>query len=142
MAPLRFTAAGNYLRIVSRPAWHHCVSMHQKALRPEISRLRFAPLEMTERHGTIAFHIGRKLLAPSFLSGMTLWRLIPIGNCSQIVSYPADAIVFHTDRKPFANSFLPDLARLRLIPAGNLSQIVSYPTWHYGVSYRQETVRR
>ena len=42
-----FNSIGNYLRIVSCSAWYHCVSY-----RPEISRLRFAALEMTVGRGT------------------------------------------------------------------------------------------
>ena len=61
MTPLCFIAAGNYSHIISCPAWLHCVSYRQETFRPEISRLRFAPLEMTERHVAIAFHLHRKL---------------------------------------------------------------------------------
>ena len=89
MAPLRFISTGNFLRMVSCPAWCRYVSSRQETFRPEISRLRFAPLEMTERHGSIAFHHGRKLFAYSFLSDMVPLRFIPAGNFSQMVSHPA-----------------------------------------------------
>ena len=57
MAPLTFTAARNYLRIVSYPAWHHCLSPRQETVRE-----RFPT-----RHGTIVFHHDRKLFAKFFL---------------------------------------------------------------------------
>ena len=85
MAPLRFITAGNFWRMVSHPAWLHCVSSQQETIRPEISRLRFAPLEMTERHGAIAFHTDRKLFANGFPSGMAPLRFISIGNFPQSV---------------------------------------------------------
>ena len=88
MVPLRFSSIGNYSQMVSYPAWFHCVSYRQETIRPEISRLRFAPLEMTERHGAIAFHTDRKLFANGFLSGMVPLRFISTGNYSRIVSYP------------------------------------------------------
>ena len=87
MAPLRFISVGNYSRIVSHPTWYHCVSYRQETFRPEISRLRFAPLEMTERHDSTVFHRGRKLFAYRFLSGMAPLRFIPTGNFSRIVSH-------------------------------------------------------
>ena len=43
-------------------------------------------LQFPVRHGTIAFHRGRKLLAYSFPSGMTPLRFITTGNFLQIVS--------------------------------------------------------
>ena len=159
MAPLCFIAAGNFSQMVSYPTWCRYVSYRQETFRPEISRLRFAPLEMTERHVTIAFHRGRKLFAYSFPFGMTPLCFISIGNYSPIVSYPAwlhcvssrqeafrewfpirhDAIAFHLNRKLFAYSFLSDMVPLCFIPTGNFSRMVSYPTWLHCVSYRQET---
>ena len=47
METLCLNSIGNYLRKVSCSAWYHCVSY-----RPEISRLRFASLEMTVGRGT------------------------------------------------------------------------------------------
>ena len=88
MVPLRFIAAGNFSRMVSCLAWRHCVSSRQETFRPEISRLRFAPLEMTERHGAAVSHRNRKLFAYSFPSGMAPLRFISTGNFSRIVSYP------------------------------------------------------
>ena len=74
-----------FLRMVSCLAWLHCVSSRQETFRPEISRLRFAPLEMTERHGAIAFHLSRKLFANGFPSGIAPLRFISIGNFPQSV---------------------------------------------------------
>ena len=156
MTPLCFISTGNYSPIVSCPAWLHCVSSRQETFRPEISRLRFAPLEMTERHGSTVFHRGRKLFANGFPSGIAPLRFIPTGNYSHIVSCPAwlhcvssrqetfrpeisrlrfaplemterhGAIAFHLSRKLFANGFLSGIAPLRFIPAGNFSRIVSH----------------
>ena len=89
MAPLRFIPAGNFSQMVSYPAWCRYVSSRQEPFRPEISRLRFAPLEMTERHGAIAFHLNRKLFTNGFLSGMAPLSFIQAGNYSRIVSHPA-----------------------------------------------------
>ena len=89
MTPLCFIAAGNFLRIVSYPTWCRYVSSRQETFRPEISRLRFAPLEMTKRHGAAVFHLNRKLFANGFPSGMAPLRFIPAGNFSRMVSYPA-----------------------------------------------------
>ena len=46
---------------------HIGVSYRQETVRPEISRLRFAALEMTGRENTTVFLTGRKLLAKGFL---------------------------------------------------------------------------
>ena len=51
-----------------------------------------------------------------------------------------DTTVFHRDKKLFAKGFLLDMALLCFLPAGNCLRIVSYSTWHYCVSYRQETI--
>ena len=51
MAPLRFIPAGNFSRIVSCPAWLHCVSYRQETF------CEWFPI----RHGAIAFHLHRKL---------------------------------------------------------------------------------
>ena len=59
---LCFSSIGNCLRIVSCPAWYHCVSY-----RPEISRLRFAALEMTVGRGGDVNHTDGKLFAKGFL---------------------------------------------------------------------------
>jgi hypothetical protein len=88
MAPLRFISAGNFSQMVSYPTWCRYVSSRQETIRPEISRLRFAPLEMTERHVTIAFHLSRKPFANGFLSGMAPLRFIAAGNFLRMVSYP------------------------------------------------------
>lgn len=107
MAPLRFIPAGNFLRIVSHSTWCRCVSSRQETFRPEISRLRSARNDRTAwphcvsyrqetirvqfpiRHGSIAFHLHRKLLANSFLSGMTPLCFIATGNFLRMVSCPA-----------------------------------------------------
>ena len=52
----RFLPAGNYSRRGSYPAWLHCVPCRQETSRQEISRLRFATLEMTEGRGGSMFH--------------------------------------------------------------------------------------
>ena len=62
-----FLPAGNYLRRVSYPTCRFGVSYRQETVRPEISRLRFAALEMTNRRPA-AFHMR---------------------DCLQIVSRPA-----------------------------------------------------
>ena len=62
-----FLPTGNCLRIVSHPAWHFRFPYRPETIRPEISRLRFAPLEMTNRRPA-AFHMR---------------------DCLQIVSRPA-----------------------------------------------------
>ena len=45
IAPLCFNSTGNYSRMVSYPAWHHCVSPSQETFR----------IWFLIRHGTIAF---------------------------------------------------------------------------------------
>ena len=149
MASLRFIAAGNFWRIVSYPAWLHCVSLRQETFR------EWFPI----RHDAIAFHLNRKLFANGFLSGIAPLRFIPAGNFLRIVSCPAwlhcvscrqetfrewfpirhGTIAFHTDRKLFANGFLSGMTPLCFIATGNFLRIVSYPTWCRCVSYRQET---
>ena len=138
MAPLRFITTGNFLRMVSYPAWLHCVSSRQETIR----------VQFPIRHNAIVFHTGRKLFAYSFLSDMVPLRFITTGNFSTgDFSTPLEmterhgAAVFHTDRKLFANGFLSDMAPLRFIPTGNFSPIVSHPAWLHCVSYRQETFR-
>lgn len=60
MGPLRFMAAGNFSpQDFSSSArndeegWRYSDLWRQETIRPEISRLRFALLEMTGRYGTI-----------------------------------------------------------------------------------------
>ena len=101
MRTLCFNSIGDYLRIVSCPAWYHCVSY-----RPEISRLRFAALEMTVGRGGDVNHTDGKLSAEGALSGVGLVCFNSIGNCSRMVSYRHGADVIHLSRKLFANSFL------------------------------------
>ncbi len=84
LTPLHFISAGNYSRKVSCPTWHHSISYrqktfcegfpvrldsmvllaHRKLLAKEISRLRFAPLEMTKGRGSMVFLTYRKLFTP------------------------------------------------------------------------------
>ena len=68
---LCLNSIGNYLRIVSCPVWYHCVSY-----RPEISRLRFAALEMTVGRGGDVNHTDGKLSAEGSLSGVGSLRFI------------------------------------------------------------------
>ena len=102
LAPLHFISAGNYSRKVSCPTWHHSISYRQETflrrvscpawlhaaacpqetVRREISRLRFAPLEMTKGRGSMAFLTHRKLFAKGFLFALAPWRFLPTGNCS------------------------------------------------------------
>ena len=70
MGPLRFIMTGNYSRMVSYPAWHHCVSPSQETFR----------IWFLIRHGTIAFHLHRKLSAYGFLSGMAPLQFTSAGN--------------------------------------------------------------
>ena len=84
MGALCFSSIGNYLRMVSCPAWYHCVSY-----RPEISRLRFAALEMTVGRGGDVNHTDGKLLANSFLSDVGTLCFSSIGNYLRMVSCPA-----------------------------------------------------
>ena len=175
-----FIPTGNYLRMVSCPAWHHGISYRQETVcvwfpirfstaafhtdrklpGEEISRLRFATLEMTGRRGADVFHDGRKLFAYGFLSDMAPMCFTPAGNCLRMVSCPAwDGCVsyrqeticvwfpirlgtaaFYIDRKLFAKGFLFSLGRMCFIPTGNWLRRVSYPAWHHGISYWQETV--
>ena len=99
--------------------------------------------------------------AMGFRLDMALLCFLPTGNCLRIVSYSSwhycvscrqeticegvptrhGTVVFLADRKLFAEGFLLDMAPLCFLPTGNYSRIVSYSTWHYCVSYRQETVR-
>ena len=161
MVPLRFISIGNYSRIVSYPTLHHCISSQQETIR------EWFPI----RHGSIAFHRGRKLFANGFLSGIAPLHFITTGNfstgdfstplrsarndrtaCHHRVSSQQEtlrewfpvrhgSIAFHLNRKPFANGFLSGMAPLRFIQAGNFLRMVSCPAWPHCVSYRQETIR-
>ena len=161
MVPLCFIPAGNFSRMVSYPAWLHCVSYRQETFH------KWFPI----RHGSIAFHTGRKLSANSFPSGIAPLRFITAGNFSagdfstplrsarndrtawpHCVSSRQEtfrewfpirhgSIAFHHGRNLFAYSFPFDMVPLRFIPTGNYSQMVSYPAWLHCVSYRQETIR-
>ncbi len=147
--------------MVSHPAWLHCVSYRQETFH------KWFPI----RHGSIAFHINRKLFAYSFLPNMAPLRFISTGNfsagdfstplrsarndrtaCHHRISSQQEtlrewfpirhgSIAFHTDRKLFAYRFRSSIAPLRFIPAGNFSQMVSPPAWRHCVSYQQETIR-
>ena len=123
MTPLCFIPTGNCSRIVSCPTWLHCVSHRQETFRREISRLRFAALEMTGAAGRHCASYRRE----------TVREWFPIRH---------DTFVLHAGRKLFANGFLSDMISLCFMPAGNCSRIVSCPTWLHCVSHRQETFRR
>ena len=145
-----FIPTGNCLRRVSYSAWDRCFSYRQETVCKGFPG----------RHGTSAFHIGRKLFAYGFLSDLAPMCFISAGNCLQrvscpiwhcCVSYRQETIrvwfpirlgtdVFHTDRKLFAYGFLFGLGQMCFISAGNYLRMVSCPTWHRCVSYRQETI--
>ena len=145
-----FIPTGNYLRRVSCPIWHCCVSYRQETI------CVWFPVRL----GTDVFHTGKKLLAKGFLSGLAPVCFTPIGNCLRMVSYSAwhqcvsyrqetirvwfpirhDTDVFHISRKLFAYGFLLDMASMCFMTTGNCLRMVSYPTWRRCVSYRQETV--
>ena len=84
-----YIAAGNCLRKVSYLTWGVWYTCRQKTLRWEISRLRFAALEMTGWHGTDGIHCYRKLCVKGFLFGVGRMVYIATGNYSQRVSYTA-----------------------------------------------------
>ena len=147
IVPLRFITTGNFstgdfsapLRSArnDKTACHHRISSQQETLR------EWFPI----RHGSIAFHTGRKLFANGFPSDMVPLRFIPAGNCSPIVSYPAwlhcvssrqetirkwfpirhGSIAFHTDRKLFSNGFPSGMTPLCFIAAGNFFANGSHP---------------
>ena len=89
MGSLRFMMTGNFSHMVSYPAWHHCVSPSQETFR----------IWFLIRHGTIAFHLHRKLSAYGFLSGMAPLRFTFTGNFPHMVSIRHDTIAFHLSRK-------------------------------------------
>ena len=64
LAPWCFLPTGNCSRRVSYSAWLHGVSCPQETVRREISRLRFAPLEMTKGRGSMVLLTYRKLFTP------------------------------------------------------------------------------
>ncbi len=136
IAPLRFIPTGNFLRMVSYPAWLHCVSYRQETFR------EWFPI----RHGAATFHHGRNLFDRRFLDSArndrTAWcRCVSYRQETFCEWFPIrhGAIAFHTDRKLFAHSFPSGIAPLRFISTGNFSQMVSCPAWLHCVSYRQET---
>ena len=81
LTPWRFLPTGNCSRRVSYSAWLHGVACPQETVRREISRLRFAPLEMTKGRGSMAFLAHRKLFAKGFLSALAPCCFLPRGNC-------------------------------------------------------------
>ena len=118
MTLLCFIATGNYLRRVSWSTWHYCISCRQETNSPgDFS----TPLEMTWEAWQHCVSCQQETVRERF----------PIR---------LDAIVFLTGRKLFAKGFLVVMALLCFLPAGNCLRIVSYSTWHYCVSYRQETI--
>ena len=104
----------DFLRIVSYPAWDDGKSSWQ-----EISRLRFAALEMTGEGKTIVYHCGRKLFANGFLLDVGQWGFKATGNCLRMVSYSTWEMGIHSDGKLFAYSFLSGMGRLHIIATGN-----------------------
>ena len=79
LIPWCFIPIGNYSRMVSCPAWLHCVSYRQETVREgDFS----TPLEMTGGRGHMVFITHRKLFAYSFLSALTPCCCLPTGNCS------------------------------------------------------------
>ena len=124
-----FIPTGNYSRMVSYPAWHHGISYRQETVcvwfpirlgtstfhigrklpGEEISRLRFAALEMTGRRYTMVFHAHRKLshcptisLAHQLTSPPAHQPTIPYPNSSsgRILFFPSSMV------KTEARSFL------------------------------------
>ncbi len=150
MAPLCFLPAGNCLRRVSCSTLRHCVSYRQETI------CEGFPIRLD----AIVFQCGRKLAADSFLLDMALLCFLPAGNYLRMVSYSTwhhrvscrqetvcggfptrhGITVFLTSRKLFAKDFLFGLTPLCFNATGNCLRIVSYSTWHYCVSYRQETI--
>ena len=150
LALLRFISTGNYLRMVSCPAWDRCVSYRQETI------CVWFPVRL----GADVFHDDRELFAYGFLSDLALLCFIPTGTGLRRVSYSAwdgcvsyrqetirvwfpvrhDTDVLHTGRKLFAYGFLLDMASLCFMTTGNYLRMISYPAWHCCVSYRQETV--
>ena len=98
--------------------------------------------------------------AMGFRLDMALLCFLPAGNYLRMVSYSTwhhrvscrqetvcggfptrhGITVFLTSRKLFAKDFLFGLTPLCFNATGNCLRIVSYSTWHYCVSYRQETI--
>ena len=70
MGQRHFISIGNYLRRVSYSAWDRSVSQGQETICEKF------PI----RHGTEAYHSGRKLYAKGFLLGMRQRCFITIGN--------------------------------------------------------------
>ena len=66
LIPQCFLPTGNCSRKVSYSPWLHAVSCPQETVRREISRLRFAPLEMTKGRGSMVLLTYRKLFFPSY----------------------------------------------------------------------------
>ena len=152
MTLLCFIATGNYLRRVSCSTWHHCVSYRQETI------CEGFPIRL----GTTVFLADRKLFAKGFLFDMALLCFLPAGNCSRKVSYSAwqhcvslqqetfcewfpvrhGTIVFQCDRKLSAKGFLFVMTLLCFSATRNYLRRVSWSTWHYCVSFRQETIHR
>ena len=116
-----FLPAGNCLRRVSYPAWLHCVSCRQETVCEGFPA----------RLGTVVFLTGRKLFAYGFLFDLMLWRFLPAGN------FPMGD--FSTPLR-YARNDRGGVAAWCFLSTGNCLRRVSCSTWHYGVSYRQETV--
>ena len=144
LALLCFIPTGNYLRMVSCPTWHRCVSYRQETVCAGF------PIRLD----TAMLHTDRKLFAKGFLFSLGQMCFIPTGNYLQRVSCPAwhccvsyrqetirvwfpirlSIDAFHNGRKLLAKGFLSDMAPMCFISVGNYSRMVSYSTWHQCVS--------
>ena len=106
MGRLRIIVTGNYLRMVSYSAWDKGDSSRQETFRQEISRLRFAALEMTGEGETIVYHGGRKLVEkvsyPAWDDGKSSWQETV---CVWFL-IRHETVVYHSGRKLLANGFL------------------------------------
>ena len=78
MAPMCFISVGNYLRMVSYPAWDGCVSYRQETVCAGF------PIRLD----TAVLHTDRKLFAYGFLFSLGQMCFIPTGNYSRMISCP------------------------------------------------------
>ena len=101
-------------------AWDKGDSWRQETVWQEISRLRFAALEMTGEGETIVYHRGRKLLANGFL--------LDVGNGDS------------SRQETVCEWFPTRRGKWGFISTGNCLRMVSYSTWDNGDSWRQETI--
>ena len=128
--------------MVSYSTWDKGDSSRQETFRQEISRLRFAALEMTGEGENYCVSWRQGTSRKSFLFDVGQRGFITAGNCLRMVSYSTWEMGIHRGRKLFANSFPSGMGRLRIIVTGNYLRMVSYSTWDKGDSSRQETSRK